>query len=111
MLARPNAQLMKTRASATIAPSRTAWARVAMRLGAEGKVSTPATASGIAGRKPASAADGKGTAWPRPTSMTDQIDSPTPQLSADAAKRPHARRIRPVACHDAYPQLAAATMA
>src|SRR5438034_462232 len=29
MLARPNAQLMKTRASATIAPSRTAWARVA----------------------------------------------------------------------------------
>ena len=61
MLARPNAQLMKTSASATIAPSRTAWARVAMRLGAEGNVRTPATASGIAGRKPASAADGNGT--------------------------------------------------
>src|SRR5207302_4386786 len=89
----------------------TAWVRVAIRVGADGKVSTPATASGIAGKKPASAADGKGRPWPRPTSMTDQMVSQIAQLNADAASKPHARRIRPLARKDANPQLAAATKA
>ena len=53
---------------ATMAPARSASPRVANRLGAEVKAKTPATARGIASRKPASAADGKGTLTPMPTS-------------------------------------------
>ncbi len=53
---------------ATIAPARSASPRVANRLGAEVKAKTPATASGMATRKPASAADGNGTLTPSPTS-------------------------------------------
>src|SRR3989442_673614 len=73
MLARPNAQLMKTRASATIATSRTAWARVAMRLGAEGDVRTPATPGGTAGRKPRPAAGAGLQAGSRTRNWSDHI--------------------------------------
>jgi hypothetical protein len=59
---------MNRRASATMAPDRTVWPFVARRVGAEVNAKTPAIAKGTASRKPASAADGNGTATPSPTS-------------------------------------------
>src|SRR5260370_34028676 len=76
-------------------PARTASPRGARRLGAEIKARTAAIASGISSKKPASAADGEGTATPWKTSYQDQMASPTVQLAAAAASRVQATRRRP----------------
>ena len=91
----PKPHATKSRDSATIAPARIASPLVASRRGAEVKANTPATARGIASRKPASAAEGNGTLSPRPTSIQDQMASPSAQLSAERENRNHATRGRP----------------
>src|SRR5712691_10273039 len=80
-----------------------------MRLGADVKVRTPAIPSGIASKKPASAAEGNGTAIPWKTSYQDQMASPMVQLAAPAAISVQAIRRRPDDLRAATPRLIAAT--
>src|SRR5713226_3336404 len=92
-----------------MAPDRTASPRVARRLGADAKVRTPAIPSGIASKKPASAADGNGTEIPWKTSYQDQMASPMVQLAAAAAISAQAIRRRPDERRAATARLIAAT--
>src|SRR5207245_8528249 len=93
---------------ATIAPASTASPRVAKRVGAVVNARTPAMASGISTRKPASAAEGKGTFTSWNTSYQDQIASPMHQLDAPAPSSANAERVRPLDRREATARLTAA---
>src|SRR5437899_9084372 len=93
---------------ATIAPASTASPRVAKRVGVVVKVRTLVMASGISTRKPASAAEGKGTFTSWNTSYQDQIASPMHQLAAPAPSSVYVECVRPLDRREATARLTAA---